>query len=76
MRLRMVRTIYLKEMKETVRDRRTLVLMIVVPVLAIPLLMTFSARLTISQFKRAAEETASVAVLGAEFLPEDLYSNC
>ncbi|MCK4546479.1 MAG: ABC transporter permease [Candidatus Eisenbacteria sp.] len=75
MRLRTVRAIYRKEMKETIRDRRTLVLMIVVPVLAIPLLMMFSTHLMISQFKRVAEETSRVAVMGAEHLPEELGRN-
>jgi len=69
-----VKWIYLREVRDQLRDRRTLFTIAVLPVLLYPLLgMTF---LQVAQFSR--EHTTPVLVLGAESLPENprlLYEN-
>ncbi len=62
-----VKWIYLREVRDQLRDRRTLFTIAVLPVLLYPLLgMTF---LQVAQFSR--EHTTPVLVLGADSLPED-----
>lgn len=64
-----VATVYLKELKESLRDRRTLVSMIVVPTLAIPVLM-FAAGFAMTKVVRQAEaEIPSVMIIGGEDSP-------
>ena len=58
MRSRIVFTILKKELKETLRDRRTLLMMIGLPVLVYPLLMIGLSRLQESQTE-ASEARAS-----------------
>lgn len=60
-------TVYLKELKDSLRDRRTLISMVVVPTLLMPLLM-FGASLVMSKVmkKAQAEGTALVIVGGAD----------
>lgn len=61
-----VKWIYLREVRDQLRDRRTLFTIAVLPVLLYPLLgMTF---LQVAQFSR--EHTTPVLVLGAKSLPE------
>lgn len=61
-----VKWIYLREVRDQLRDRRTLFTIAVLPVLLYPLLgMTF---LQVAQFSR--EHTTPVLVLGANSLPE------
>lgn len=61
-----VKWIYLREVKDQLRDRRTLFTIAVLPVLLYPLLgMTF---LQVAQFSR--EHATPVLVLGADALPE------
>jgi sodium transport system permease protein len=64
-----VRQVYRKEMTETLRDRRTLMSMIVVPILVIPGLMFGLAEVTIRMVKKAAGERAAVMILGEEHAP-------
>jgi sodium transport system permease protein len=62
-----VKWIYLREIRDQLRDRRTLFTIFVLPVLLYPLLgMGF---LQIAQFSR--EHLTPVLILGAESLPED-----
>lgn len=69
MRLDSVPAIYRKELLDTVRDRRTLVSMVVVPVLAMPLLFLFIGKLMTAAEKRAGEKADTIAVSGAERVP-------
>jgi len=69
MALHRVPAIYRKEMLDLVRDRRTLISMVVVPIVAMPLLFFVIGRFVSSAEKRAGEEAAGIAVRGAESLP-------
>lgn len=70
MRRPWVRTIYLKEMAEALRDRRTLFLMIGVPILLYPILFLTLGAVTESYFAELAERTIRVAIWGGA--PGDL----
>jgi len=71
MRFRILTTIFLKEMKDTLRDRRTLIFMLAVPILAIPALMMFISQLMMSQITKEMERTSVIAVQGEEYLPAE-----
>ncbi len=60
-------TVYLKELKDSLRDRRTLISMVVVPTLLMPLIM-FGAGFVMSKVvrKAQAEATSLVIVGGAD----------
>ncbi|MEZ4417496.1 MAG: ABC transporter permease subunit/CPBP intramembrane protease [Gemmatimonadota bacterium] len=57
--------VFLKELKETIRDRRTLLIMVVVPVLLYPALMIASEQLALFGMRQLEREPARVAVVGA-----------
>jgi sodium transport system permease protein len=75
MQLRNVRTIYQKEMKDTMRDRRTLIFMLLVPVVAIPLLMMITTSLMMGVVSKAQEEKAVIVVEGMNNLPAELQDS-
>jgi sodium transport system permease protein len=57
-------TVYLKELKDSLRDRRTLISMIVIPTLVMPLIM-FGAGLVMSKVVRQAKaEATSLVIVG------------
>ncbi|MFH1010466.1 MAG: hypothetical protein V1784_04430 [bacterium] len=64
MRFAQIRAIYLKEMRDILRDRRTLFVMIVLPILLYPLLMIGVLQFSSLQEKKLRQEVAKVAVLG------------
>jgi len=72
MKIRTVGTIFKKEMTDTLRDRRTLIFMLLVPIVAIPLLIMFTSSMMVSSVTKAQEEKATVVVSGMENLPIDL----
>jgi len=59
------RTVLAKELRETVRDRRTLLIMVVVPVLLYPALMIISEQLALFGLRRLGAEPAQVALVNA-----------
>ncbi len=61
--MRIVLTIFKKELIDSVRDRRTLIAMIVVPLLLFPLLISITSNMLISQARKAQEKTLKIAVL-------------
>ncbi len=65
MRLRVIGLVYRKEMRETLRDRRTLFIMIVLPILLYPLLMLGVTSVASKRVKGLAERRHPVAVEGA-----------
>ena len=67
-------TIFRKELTDTLRDRRTLVFMLLVPIVAIPLLMMGMSKLMISQITKVQEETSKIVITGREWLPSELDS--
>lgn len=62
MRWGVVRTVLAKELRETLRDRRTLFMMIVIPTLLYPAIMVVLEQLTLFGQRRLAERPAAVAV--------------
>jgi len=65
MRLAIVWTIVRKELTETLRDRRTIMMMIALPVLLYPLLMMGFTKLQVSQREATASRASRVAVWGS-----------
>lgn len=69
MSLSRVPAIYRKEMLDVIRDRRTLISMVVVPLVAMPVLFVVIGRFMAAAEKRAGEEAAAIALRGADALP-------
>ena len=61
-----VYVVFKKELLDTLRDRRTLIAMVLVPLLLFPVIFVGSNWLIQSQMEEAAEETLQVAVLGED----------
>lgn len=72
MRLEKIFIIFRKELKDTLRDRRTMIFMLLVPIVAIPALMLFMSNIMISTVSKIQEEKAHVVVEGMQYLPADL----
>lgn len=70
MKLRDIGIIYRKEMKDTLRDRRALISMIVVPILLMPLLTIGIGVLSAEIVGRAMEEIPKVMILGGADSPD------
>jgi sodium transport system permease protein len=70
-RWRVIWAILAKELRETLRDRRTLFLLIAVPMVFYPILMVLITEVTISQKEALEQQAGAVAVEGAA-LPEGL----
>lgn len=62
-------TVYGKELRDALRDRRTLLSMLLVPALVIPGMMFGFAVVSIKVMTKAAQEIPSVMVIGAENSP-------
>jgi sodium transport system permease protein len=69
MRLSIILTIVRKEIRETLRDRRTLLMMVGLPVLVYPLLFIGLGKLQESQRDAREERASTVAVWGAAPAP-------
>lgn len=74
MQLSNVATIFKKEMTDTLRDRRTLIFMLLIPIVAIPLLIIALSSLMVSQVTKLQKETSEIVIKGQGFLPEDLQN--
>jgi sodium transport system permease protein len=72
MRIKTVQAIFKKEMTDTLRDRRTLIFMLAVPIAAIPLLMMGLSSLVMGQMKKVQEQKADIVVEGMANLPDTL----
>lgn len=57
-------TVFKKEILETVRDRRTLLIMVVVPVLLYPALLVISEQLALFGIRQLRSEPAAIAIVG------------
>jgi sodium transport system permease protein len=77
----MIFTIFKKELKDTLRDRRTLIMMLVIPVLIFPIILSLFVTVSESFSKEAAEKTIEIGVVGEmdnyvisqlEALPDEL----
>jgi len=63
-------TIYLKEMKEVLRDRKSLIFMVLLPTLIVPVMMSIMITVVTRTEKKARTETLSYAIFGSENFPE------
>jgi sodium transport system permease protein len=62
-------TVYLKELKDQLRDRRTLISMILIPAVVMPAIMVGTGTIMSKVIKQARQETPSVMVIGGEDSP-------
>jgi len=69
MNLHNIFTVYRKELRDSLRDRRTLISMIVIPTLMIPGLMTFAFVVSSKVINKAREEVPPVMVVGGDQSP-------
>ncbi len=60
----MIRTIFLKELKDTLRDKRTLMMMIVIPVLVFPIILNVVVGISSSFEKDAATKSIKIGFVG------------
>ena len=59
----MIFTIFLKELKETLRDRRTLMMMLVIPILIFPLIINITASVSTSFQEDAATKKIKIGII-------------
>ncbi|MGH8102024.1 MAG: hypothetical protein ACREIW_12055, partial [Chthoniobacterales bacterium] len=69
MKARNILVVYRKELKDSLRDRRTIISMIAVPILLMPLLTIGVGALSAIFFGRAMQETPSVMIIGGADSP-------
>lgn len=70
MNLRNIVVVYRKELTDSLRDRRTVVSMIVVPIFLMPVLTIFVGALSARLIGRALLEVPSVMIIGADNSPQ------
>lgn len=70
MNIKHIVTIWKKEIRDTVRDRRTLVSMVLIPILLMPVILLGMFKLIQAQEKSMAEKTVKLAVVNAAAAPE------
>jgi sodium transport system permease protein len=70
----MIFTIFKKELKDTLRDRRTLMMMLVIPILIFPIIMNIFASVSKSFQEEAANKKIKIGIVGNEnnFLQQEL----
>lgn len=66
MNWRAIRTIYGKEIRDSLRDRRTIISMIVVPTLGIPLLIFGICAMMLQTMTKARDEVPRVMIVGSD----------
>ena len=64
-----ITTVYLKELKDSLRDRRALISIVIIPTVLMPALMFGVGRIAAGIFSKAREETPSVMIIGGEDSP-------
>lgn len=69
MQTRFIRTIFRKELRDILRDRRTLFIMIVLPILLYPLLFIGMLQITVFQLSRMQKQEIRLVVVGREHSP-------
>src|SRR3989441_7228960 len=70
MSLRNIGIVYRKELTDSLRDRRTLVSMIVIPLLVFPVMMLGFSYLAVKLVGQAKKEVPQIMVLGGEDSPK------
>jgi sodium transport system permease protein len=69
MNLKKIKIIYLKEMLETLRDRRTLISTVLVPIIIFPVLMFGMSAVMVTMMKKTEAEATRIAVVGEQYAP-------
>ena len=64
-----VSTVYRKELKDSLRDRRTLLSMIIIPTLVMPLLVFGMGKIATMVVSKAKDEVPRVMIIGGEDSP-------
>jgi len=72
MSLRNIAVVYRKEVTEWLRDRRTLISTVIIPLLLFPVMMVGFSSLAIVMVGKAEKETPKVMILGGEDSPQIL----
>ena len=67
MNIKKVKIIYFKEILETLRDRRTLISTILIPIILFPVLMFGMSAVMMMMMKKTEAEATKIAVIGEEF---------
>ncbi|MFH1366531.1 MAG: ABC transporter permease [Patescibacteria group bacterium] len=67
--MRQILTVWKKELKDTIRDRRTLMVSIVMPIVFMPLMMVGSIKMQEAQIKSAENQVSIVAVENQDKAP-------
>ena len=70
MNLHAIGVVYRKEFTEWVRDRRTLISTVIVPLLLFPIIMVGFSALAVVLVGKAQKETPKVMILGGEDSPQ------
>ncbi|MFT6503554.1 MAG: sodium transport system permease protein [Crocinitomicaceae bacterium] len=60
----MIFTIFKKELKDTLRDKRTLIMMLVIPILIFPIILNVFVGISSSFSEEAAKKTVKIGVVG------------
>ena len=64
--MKMIRTIFKKELIDTLRDRRTIITMLVVPVLLFPILISISSSVISKSIKEAIERELYIGLMARD----------
>lgn len=75
MQLRNIGTIFRKELKDTLRDRRTMIFMLLVPVISMPLLMLGISKIAMSQARKIEDMASRIVVQNFGQLPQELQDS-
>ncbi len=62
----MIFSIFKKELKDTLRDRRTIVMMVVIPILIFPLIMTVFVKVSTSFTKEAMTKAVNIGIVNKD----------
>jgi sodium transport system permease protein len=64
-----IKVVFLKELLDTIRDRRTIISMIVVPMFIFPILTLGLSSVVMHMEQKSAEEIHKIAVIGKQYAP-------
>ncbi len=75
MQLRNIGTIFRKEVKDTIRDRRTMIFAFVMPIMAMPLLMTVIFKIQMGAVQKIEHARSDIVIQNIAELPKDLHDS-
>lgn len=64
--MNMIFPIFKKELKDTLRDRRTIVMMVVIPILVFPVIMTVFVKISTSFTQEAMTKAVNIGIINAD----------